>query len=65
MRYRDIAELFLRGRITEQEALELKNSRRQLDKEIERSCVRQGIATQTMRHEYGNVPKRHHSKYRA
>lgn len=62
---KDIVELFLSGRITEQEALELKNSRRQLDKEITKSCVKQGMAITTFRHEYSNAPKRRATKYRA
>ena len=61
----DIAELFLKGRITEQEALELVNSRKKLDKEITNSCIKMGAALTTMRHEYGNIPKRRYSKYRA
>lgn len=62
---KDIAELFLHGKISEQEALELVNSRKQLDKEITKSCVKQGIAVTTMRYEYGNVHSRKPSKYRA
>lgn len=61
----DIADLFLRGRITEQEALELTKSRKRLDKEIDKSCIKMGVALTTMQHEYGFVPKRRHSKYRA
>ena len=62
---KDIADLFLRGRITEQEALELTNSRKKLDKDIERSSIKAGIAVTTMRHTYANVPKRRYTKYRA
>ena len=58
----DIANLFLTGRITEQEALELCESRKKLDKEITKSCVKQGIAITTTRHQYGNVPKRGYRK---
>lgn len=61
----DIAELFLKGRITEQEALDLVRSRKQLDKQITKSCIRQGVALTTMRRTYHVVPKRHPSKYRA
>ena len=61
----DIADLFLRGRISEQEALELVKSRKRLDKEIDKSCIKMGVALTTMRHTYGFVPKRRHSKYRA
>ena len=61
----DIADLFLRGRITEQEALELTNSRKQLDKEITKSCVKQGCAITTMRYDYGNTSKRGPTKYRS
>lgn len=51
---RDIAALFLKGRITEQEAIELVASRKKLDKDIEKSCVKQGIALQTFRSQYRN-----------
>jgi hypothetical protein len=62
---KDIAQLFLTGRITEQEAMELVASRKKLEKDIDKACVKQGIAITTMRHEYGSVPKRHATKYRA
>lgn len=61
----DIAELFLKGRISEQEALELTKSRKRLDKEVDKSCIKMGVALTTMRHTYGFVPKRRYSKYRA
>lgn len=62
---KDIADLFLRGRITEQEALELTNSRKKLDEDITKSCLRMGAALTTMKQTYGNVPKRHRTKYHA
>lgn len=62
---KDIAELFLSGRITEQEAQELVKSRRQLDRDIDRACVKQGMAITTFRHEYAGVPKRRATKYRS
>jgi hypothetical protein len=62
---KDIAQLFLSGRITEQEAMELVASRKKLDKDIDKPCVKQGIAITTMRHEYQGIRRRAPTKYRA
>lgn len=62
---KDIAQLFLTGRINEQEAMELVASRKKLEKDIDRACVKQGIAITTMRHEYQGVRRRGPTKYRA
>lgn len=43
----DIAELFLRGRITHEEALELAKIRRQRDREVHNSGVAEGAAIRT------------------
>jgi hypothetical protein len=51
---RDVAELVLKGRITLQEALEISGSHRKLEEEIDKSCIKQGLAMQTFRREYKN-----------